>query len=190
MDCLLTVNNAKLLKWFIVWAFVMVVIVVLTLPDERPDKIDSPGFETTESAALYFKNVRSFYYRNNPEAEGILDVYRLKSIFSDSLPSLPFALYNNWRTNETFIRLDTAFINVRSFSAVIADSSGIKADTIALPQMTNESQYIFARDIYKALSDKEKLGLTNGKDIIWLSESMNLSIKRTLTDYFRLLGKI
>ncbi|MGB6034966.1 MAG: hypothetical protein WBG42_01775 [Cryomorphaceae bacterium] len=184
------VNNAKLLKWFIAWAAAMLVIVVLTLPDERPDKIDSPGFETTESAELYFKNVRSFYYRNNPEAEGILDVYRLERIFSDTAPSLPFAMYNNWRLNETFIRLDTAFLNAHRFSAVIADSSGIKADTIAFPQMTNESQYIFARDIYKALRDKERLGLTDGVDVIWLSESMNLSIKRTLTDYFRLLDKI
>ena len=99
-------------------------------------------------------------------------------------------MYNNWRVNETFIRLDTAYLNSGRFSAVIADSSGIKADTIAFPRMTNESQYNFARDIYKALRDKEKLGLKSETDVIWLTESMNLSIKRTLTDYFRLLGKI
>ena len=183
-------NNAKLLKWFIVWAAAMVVVVVLTLPDNRPDKIDSLGFETTESSELYFKNVRSFYYKNSPEADGILDVYRLESLFSDTALSLPFAMYNNWRVNETFIRLDTAYLNVRKFSAVVSDSSGIKTDTIAFPKMTNESQYVFARDIYKALRDKEKLGLANGNDVIWLSESMNLSVKRTLTDYFRILGKI
>lgn len=172
-----------------VWALAMVVIVVFTLPDERPDKIDTVSFETTESAELYFKNVRSFYYVNNSEAGGILDVYRLESIFKDSLVSLPFALYNNWRANETFIRLDTAFINQREFTAILADSSGVKTDTIHFPEMSNESQYAFACDVYKALSENEKLGLVKENEIIWLSESMSLSIKRTLTDYFTLLGK-
>jgi len=172
-----------------IWALAMVVIVVFTLPDERPDKIDTISFETTESAELYFKNVRSFYYVNNSEAEGIFDVYRLESIFKDSLVSLPFALYNNWRANETFIRLDTASINLREFTAILADSSGVKTDTIHFPEMPNESQYVFARDVYKALSENEKLGLVKENDISWLSESMSLSIKRTLTDYFTLLGK-
>lgn len=168
----------------------MIVLILVTLPAERPDKIDSIAFATTESAELYFKNIRSFYYQNNPEAEGVLDVYRLESIFSDSLPSLPFAMYNNWRTNETFIRLDTAFINTREVLAVIADSSGVKTDTIQFPGMTNESQYLFARDIYKALDESEKLGLAKESEVIWLPASMNVSIKRTLTDYFRLLGKL
>jgi hypothetical protein len=184
------VNNAKLIRWFIVWALAMIVIVVLTLPNERPDKIDTLGFETTESAELYFKNVRSFYYINNSEAKGILDVYRLESIFIDTLPTLPFAMYNNWRANETFIRLDTAYLNMRDFTAIVTDSSGVKSDTLRFPEMSNESQYLFARDIYKALDDNEKLGLAKDDEIIWLSESMNLSIERTLTDYFKLLGKL
>ncbi len=183
-------QNAKLFKWFLVWAICMIAIVFLTLPDERPDKIDTIGFATTESAELYFKNVRSFYYKNSSEAEGILEVYRLESIFKDSLTSLPFALYNNWRMNEAFIRLDTAFLKTESFVAVLADSSRVRTDTIHFPEMSNESQYVFARDIYKALDGNEKLGLVTEKDVIWLSESMTLSIKRTLTDYFRLLGKI
>lgn len=172
------------------WVIFMITLVLLTLPNERPDKIDTIGFSTTESAELYFKNVRSFYYQNNPEAEGILDVYRLESIFVDSLPSLPFAMYNNWRTNETFIRLDTAFINTKVVVAVVSDSAGVKTDTIHFPEMTNESQYLFARAIYKTLDEKEKLGLVTDSEVIWLPESMNLSIKRTLTDYFRLLGKL
>ncbi|HKK38689.1 MAG TPA: hypothetical protein VJ949_04690 [Cryomorphaceae bacterium] len=172
------------------WAIFMIVLILFTLPNERPEQIDTIGFSTTESAELYFKNVRSFYYRNNTEAEGILDVYRLESIFVDSLPSLPFAMYNNWRTNETFIRLDTAFINTREVVAVIADSAGLKTDTIRFPEMSNESQYLFARDIYRALEEREKLGLATESEVIWLQESTNRSVKRTLTDYFRLLGKL
>lgn len=168
----------------------MATLVFFTLPKERPNKIDIIGFETTESAELYFRNVRSFYYINKPEAGGIFDVYRLESIFVDSTPSLPFALYNNWRANETFIRLDTAFIDLRSTLAVVVDSGGVTTETIDLPEMSNESQYAFARDVYKALEASKKLGLTKPNETIWFSESMNSSMKRTLSDYFKLLGKL
>ncbi len=183
-------HNAQLVKWFIAWAIAMIILVLLTLPDERPAKIDTIGFSTTESAELYFKNVRSFYYLHNPEAAGILDVYRLQSIFADSIDALPFAIYNNWRTNETFIRLDTAYLNTRKFRGVVTDSAGTILDPIRFPELTNESQYSFARDIYLALAKQQKIGLAASDTIIWFSESTNRSIRRTLTDYFTLLGKL
>lgn len=168
----------------------MIFIAVVTLPDERPDKLEQVSFQTTESAELYFKNVRAFYYLTKEEAEGILYVYRLKSIFEDSLPSLPFAMYNNWRTNETFIRLDTAYIDLRNIRGVIVDSASVKSDTLYLPQPSNESQYIFARDVFRAIDDKERLGLLGRDKVAWITESQTTSIKRTLSDYFRLLDKI
>lgn len=183
-------KNTQLIKWFIAWAIAMILLVILSLPDERPAKIDTIGYGTTESAELYFKNVRSFYYRHKTEATGIFDVYRLENIFLDSVPTLPFAIYNNWRTNETFIRLDTAFLNAKAYQGVVVDSAGIQLDTIRFPEMTNESQYLFARDVYKVLVKQQKIGLAQRDEIIWFSESMNRSIKRTLTDYFTLLGKL
>jgi hypothetical protein len=87
-----------LLKWFLIWLFAMVVIIFFTLPNERPQKIDTVSFETTESAELYFKNVRAFYYSTHSEGHGVFEVYRLNSIFKDSANSyLPFALYSDWR---------------------------------------------------------------------------------------------
>jgi hypothetical protein len=184
------VKNLKLLKWFFAWFVAMVVLAIFTLPDERPDKLDTISFSNTESAELYFLNVRAFYYNTSEEADGILKVYRLKSIFEDSLPSLPFALYNNWRTNETFIRLDTAYFDRAKYSVVIADSASIKTDTIPFPQGSNESQYVFAREVYRAIREKEKLGFISESGEEWIPESQLNSVKRTLADYFRLLDKL
>lgn len=168
----------------------MVILALITLPDQRPDKLSEVSFQTTESAELYFKNVRAFYYLTREEAEGILYVYRLKSIFEDSLPTLPFALYNNWRTNETFIRLDTGYLDLKSVEALILDSASTKSDTLFFPDPSNESQYIFARDVFRAIKEKERLGLMSRNEVAWITESQTSSIKRTLSDYFKLLDKI
>lgn len=168
----------------------MAILAILTLPDERPDKLEQASFDTTESAELYFKNVRSFYYYSKEEAEGVLYVYRLKSIFSDTVPTLPFALYNNWRTNETFIRLDSAYFHGKRFDAVIADSAGVVTDTIPFPKAYNESQYLFARDVFRAIEANRRLTVLFEENKSLVTESQVTSIKTTLKDYFKLLDKI
>ncbi len=168
----------------------MVVLVIATLPDQRPEKIDTVGFDTTESAELYFKNVRSFYYTKKEEGEGIFDVYRLNSLFSDSTATLPFAIYHNWRSNEGFIRLDTSRMAQGKYSAIQIDSSRIMIKQLDLPSMNNESQYLFAKEVYKALRDEKRISVVTENDSIEVGESTSISIERTLTDYFRLVGKI
>lgn len=184
------VNNAKLGKWFFIWLAIMIVTVFLTLPDKRPEKIDLVGFTTTESSELYFKNVRSFYYQTADEGEGIFEVYRLESLFSTPGHKLPFALYNNWRSNEAFVRLDTAFIKVADYDFIVIDSSNVRMDTLLFPEMTNESQYLFAKEVYKNLDSGRKVGFYRSDSTYWMLESTANSVKRTLTDYFRLLDKI
>jgi len=168
----------------------MIVMIVGTLPSERPAKIETIGFETTESAQLYFKNVRAFYYNKNTEAGGIFETYRLQRLFENAVVSLPFVIYNNWRTNESFIRLDSSFNASESYKALISDSASIRMDTISFPHLSNEAQYTFAKDVFQALARGKRLGLIEEKNIKWIQESDQISIKRALTDYFRLVDKI
>ncbi len=169
----------------------MVILVVVTQPDERPEKIDIVGFDTTESAELYFKNMRSFYYSKSEEGGGIFEVYRYKAIFEDDMPTVHFAIYNNWRTNEAFIRIDTAAFENGTVEALRIDSAEMVRRSIILPDFQNESQYAFARDIYKILERKERLGiLYKDNTEVWLTESQVKSLKQCLKDYFRLVGKL
>lgn len=170
----------------------MLVLVVVTQPDERPDKLVQIGFDTTESAELYFRNVRSYHYFHQQEGGDIFDVYRLKSLFeaADRQPMLPFVIYNNWRANEAFIRLDTSYQHPTSFHTVI-DSAGTLGRSVALPDLYNEAQFDYARAIYRALRDECEVGMASpGQDTLWLRGDERKATKRVLTDYFRLVGKL
>ncbi len=183
--------NTKLFKWFAVWLIGMIILIALTQPDVRPEKIDTIGFTTTESAELYFKNVRSFYYTTSEEGEGIFEVYRYAPMFEDDEPTVHFAIYNNWRANEAFIRIDTAFFDSRRVKTIRLDSASAVMRDLNLPAAQNDSQYAFARDLYKGLRHKERVGILyrDGGER-WLTESQEKSLKQCLTDYFKLVGKL
>ena len=169
----------------------MVILIAVTQPDSRPDKLDNIGFDTTESAELYFKNVRAYHYFYAGEGGDIFDVYRLKALFDEADPPLlPFTVYNNWRANEAFIRLDSAYLDSRFTSAVV-DSSGISRRAVSLPEMYNESQYLFAVEVYRALRDDKEVGLFAAPDdTLWIKGEQRKAVKRTLTDYFKLTGSL
>lgn len=183
----------KLAHWFVIWLGTMFLLVVLTQPESRPDKLNNIDFSVTESAELYFRNVRSYHYLQSQEAGDIFDVYRLKSLFkpdADSPSLLPFTIYNNWRSNEAFIRLDTAF-TAKDAVALVADSAGVPSDRGPLPDATNEAQYLFAVNVYRALRDDLDLGLlTENADTVRIPEDRCKAAKQVLTDYFKLTGKL
>jgi hypothetical protein len=177
------------LKLFIIWLGVMLLIVFFTLPEEREDKLESISFSTTESAELYFKNVRSFYYQTAEEGEGHFEVYRLERLFEDeSQPTVPFALYNNWRQNQAFVRLDTAALRRLKVEALITQGDSIRV--LTLPGLENEDQFVFARSVFRAIERGERLGLESSGSTVWIEDTQRSAIKRSLNDYFKLIGKI
>ena len=167
----------------------MLLLVYFTLPEEREDKLENIGFSTSESAELYFKNVRSFYYQTSQEGEGHFEVYRLERLFEDTIsPTLPFTLDNNWRQNQAFVRIDTTVVNRFEVNTLIS-----KGDSIArfsLPGPDNEVQFRFAREVYRAIEEGNQLGFEKGDSILWIGDTQRSAIKRSLNDYFKLIGKI
>lgn len=168
----------------------MVGIVIIFQPESRPEKINLVSFHTNEADELYFKNVRLFYYITREEGFGIFEVHRLKSIQETNRLTLPFAIYNNWRANEAFIRLDTTFSNAYQGAVLMKDSSGTIIPITNLPEADNISQYNFAKDTFKALDKKYKIGLLHHGKETWISESSSKSIRQCLKDYFKLVGKL
>lgn len=167
----------------------MVILILATQPDSRPDKLDDIDFSTTESAELYFRNVRAYHYLQAAEGGDMFDVYRLKALFDEAEPPLlPFAVYNNWRMNEAFMRLDTAYLDSR-FTGAVLDSAGLVRREVPLPEIFNESQFLFAVEVYRALRDEKEVGLLAApNDTTWIKGEQRKALKRTLTDYFKLTG--
>jgi hypothetical protein len=180
----------SLTQWFALWMLAMLILIVVTQPTSRPDRLDDIEFQTTEGAEIYFRNVRAYHYLQKEEASGILDVYRLKALYSDSAYAvLPFAIYNNWRANEAFVRLDTAYLD-KQWSAVLRDSLSY-SHIISLPEMDNESQYLFAVEVYRSIRDEFPLAMisANGDTLRLEGEARKLA-GRVLADYFKLVGRL
>lgn len=183
--------NKKLMIWFSVWFAIMILIVFVTQPESRPSKFDVVSFETTESAELYFRNVRSFYYNFREEGGGNFDAYRFSALYEDTVSfGLKFVIYNSWRQNLSFIRIDTNYTKLSQPGYLVAASANGDIDSIAAPDDYNESQYAFAKNIFLAARAKKHIGYPQSNDTLWVSESDMVSIRKTLRDYFKLIGKI
>lgn len=184
----------RILTLFFFWLLAMIFLIILTLPDERPDKFDSISFNTTQSSKLFFRNVRSYYYQSREEAGGTMEAFRLNSRNKDTLyPSLNFTIYMVWDANLAFIRLDTHNTVYRHYSSLLLEDPNVgSVDTLALPQADNDSQYLFAKTVYKALDSEMKLFLKspNKEKVISPHDKDGSSIKTILYDYFRLIGKL
>lgn len=181
----------KLIFWFLGWFTVMLLIGYLTQPDVYPSKLDVISFETSESAELYFKNVRSFYYDVSLEGEGVFDAYRLSALLEEKQEaSLVFVIYNNWRQNLAFIRIDTSRLKTNPVNHLVSLSVDGTIDTLLLPDHINESQYTFAKNVYLATQRKNRIALITENDSLWISESGAVNLRKTLRDYFKLIDKL
>jgi hypothetical protein len=65
------------------------------------------------------------------------------------------------------------------------------ADSIGFPDFTHDSQFSFARAVYRAIRDEKDI-LISGSDnrMVALSGQNRISAKRVLTDYFKLIEKL
>ena len=181
----------KLIFWFFGWFLIMILLVFLSQPESRPSKFDTLNFDTTESAELYFKNVRSFFYSMSEEGEGVFNTYRLRAMYSDTAEfGIRFVIYNNWRQNMAFIRIDTNYTDLSHIAYLVSASANGETDSIFTPDLYNESQYDFAKNMYFAARDKNRIGIPHEKDTLWISESQMRSLRTTLRDYFKLVGRM
>ena len=181
----------RLLYWFCAWLLIMLLLVVFTQPKSHTSKFDTLNFGTTESAELYFKNVRSFFYTMTEEGEGVFNAYRLRAMYADTETfGIRFVIYNNWRQNMIFIRVDTNNTDLSHIDYLVSASANGETDSIFTPDLYNESQYDFAKNIYFAARDKNRIGVPQENDTLWISESQMVTLRTTLRDYFKLVGRM
>jgi hypothetical protein len=183
-------SKLRLIHWFFIWLGVMFLLVIVTQPDQRPDKLEAEGFATTQSSRMYFQNIRSFYYLKSEEGGGMLEAYRLKSLFETTeAPVIPFIIYQNTLSGEAFIRVDTAFVDHR-YSQIQIEMDTMRM-VLPFPDADQESQYEFGKAVYKVLRDDGTLFfLSEAGEGIAIEGQQKIQLKMTLTDYFRLLDKL
>ncbi len=182
-------------KYFLYWLGGMLGVVVLFIVfGTKVKKIDlkSINFYSTESAELYFKNIRSFSYEREENEEARFILYRIKTREKDTLvPTINFMLVSNWLQDENYIIAEPWPNELLNLGIMwqSKDSSGV----IELNNKDVESNYIFAATFYEQLAAESKFYYLNDdgvKQELIFSEDQRKSLNKTLKDYFKLVGKI
>jgi hypothetical protein len=185
----------NLKKYFFYWAAAMVLLIALFAilgPKSKPIDLKSISFTSTESAELYFKNIRSFSYDRieNDKAKFIL--YRIKSREEDTTKlGINFLIVSNWLQDENYIIVETHPYDFLNNGLMV--KNGDINDTIYKDGNDIEANYVFAAKFYEQLTSESNFYFTDtlGKiQELVISEQQQNSLKKSLKDYFKLVGKI
>ena len=187
------------IKWslktlFVGWFAIMLVILILVFPEDRPIRIDEVRFQMPENEELYFKNVRSFYYELEERKDAGFKLYRIKSRSTDSIgPGFTVAIAQNWRLDEAYVLIEPKSAWAKPDTLTLAVTNDQESDTLQISSWNNANHYLFAAHLYMALRDTENnYALANGDnwEPILTKGDERSSLKKTLKDYFKLVGKM
>ncbi len=181
---------------FLSWLGIMVVVLAFTMPESRPIDLEEVSFHTTESSEMYFKNVRSYFYEVWDDPKSGFVHYRIKSRNQNPAgPSINFLILHNWRFDEAYVMLEPneALSTAQGLSLSVVTSS----DSLSFPlgDFTNYEHWMTSGRIYMALrEDDSRFWLSesdgNRKVTLYLDGEERKSLKKTLRDYYKLVGKI
>jgi hypothetical protein len=88
---------------------------------------------------------------------------------------------------ESYILIESDLFETKDEEILIETSA---RDTIRLQGLDSESQYIFAAQLYSALSEENSATILNNEDRVDLTEGEIKSLNRSLKDYFKLVGRL
>jgi hypothetical protein len=185
----------KLKKYFYYWIIGMIVLIVLFAvfgPKVKRLDLKSINFISTESAELYFKNIRSFSYDRVENEKVNFILYRIKSREKDTTVfGLNFLIVSNWLQDENYILAEFQPYNFISYGLYCENESG--SDTIRLNGSDVEAHYVFAANFYEQLSADSRFFYHNNQESLVelvISEEQRKSLEKSLKDYFKLVGKL
>ena len=150
-------------------------------------------FKTTHSSVLFFKNVRQIAYDKYENKATKLDSYRLKERNqAENLPVINVAIMHNWLADEAYALVEP--------NAFFADMDTIKVNW--KNQQNNgeyifyfgskEKHYLFLSQLYQSLQNKDQLWIQTqqGQVAFLTNQADREALRKTLLDYFRLVGAV
>lgn len=185
----------NLKKYFFYWLASMAALVLLYIvfgPKAKKIDLKSINFYSTESAELYFKNIRSFSYDREENEEARFVLYRIKSREKDTLiPAINFMLVSNWLQDENYIIAEPQPSDLLNNG--LNWRRGEDSGTLMLTTKDAEDHYIFSASFYELLTaeaDFFYFDKRQKEQLLFISEDQRKSLNKTLSDYFKLVGKI
>ena len=160
---------------------ILVSVFAIFGPEGKKINLKEISFKTTNSSQLYFKNIRSYFYNKEEIKAANFNLFRLKS----NGDKLNFVIVNNWLMSESYIVLESDLINY-SINWQFENDSG----AVTLSGENNRAHYVFAAELFEQLDRNATLALKTQNYSHRLSEDEMASLKTTLKDYFKLVGKL
>ena len=184
--------HSTLKKWFFYWSLGMVLLSILFsifLPNKKID-LTEVDFTTTQSSELYFKNMRSYFYDKDENEEANFKLYRIDSRVKDSSKNkLNFVLLSNWLQSECYIMAESGILDLSKETLQVLFKNADTSGRLSLAEQDSYANYIFAAQLYTHLDQGSEISLELDKTHHF-SESEKKSLKKSLSDYFKLVGKL
>lgn len=176
----------RIFLYFLGAVFIFIVLFALFGPQGKKINLKEIEFTTTNSSELYFKNIRSYFYDKEEINDANFLLYRIKSREKDSIKiNLQFLLVHNWLLNECYLIAETHHPGLQ-VEWEYDDEFG----TIKLNGENNRAHFIFGAELFEQLDRDADIRLVNAGSKKEFSQEERSSLKTSLKDYFKLVGKL
>lgn len=183
----------KLKHIFALWFATMLLLLVIFFPKDRPIRLDEISFHMPENEELFFKNLRAFYYDYEYKDDANFKIYRIKTREKDTtLKHVNFTIVQNWLQDEAYIYPEISGLPNDSAWLLCVHPNN-KIDTFPLFEVNAWQHFQTASLVYMALREGANFKLKNKQGqtfALWENPNQMQSIKKTLKDYFKLVGKM
>ena len=184
--------KANRLKWFFGLPLIaLVVLALVTQPNQRPISKTQLGFKVLESDALFFKNLRQFYYEREDRKDADYELFRHpdQAQFERNAPRL--TIVNNWKHDEAYLLFETKAGN--PFEQTIRFETNKDSFGYNLSGLNATEQQQIAVNLYDVLESKDlRCSVLSNNEWypIWENETKRGILRMILKDYFKLTGSL
>jgi hypothetical protein len=167
----------------------LLTLALLFPPTKMEVDLEGVHFSTAHSSKMYFKNVRSYYYRIQEDRQSGFTLYRHKGFsYPENSDGLRMIIIDNWRVDEAYIFFEFADHETKFFLEV----PQISPDLLPLNQVNNELLYEGAKAMFLAYQKGYEVTIKSEFGISWPlvnDRRYKRAMESTLEDYFRLTGR-
>lgn len=178
-----------LLKFFSYWLLGVITLVAVFNffgPKTKSIDIKTVDFKTTSSAALYFKNLRSYYYHLEEDSSSRYNIYKLKKL-EELNSGISLSIIHNWLLSESYIIFEFDSVEFKKGLKFYYREDEF-VEEINLMDLDSHSQYIFSAKLYEYITSDGELYFKEKDEK--LSTNIKKALKTSLRDYFKLIGKL
>ncbi|MEQ8907868.1 MAG: hypothetical protein RIC95_01635 [Vicingaceae bacterium] len=184
----------KLKKWFLIWGLFMFLALLLYSffgPSGKKINVRQVNYNYTQSAELFFKNMRAYFYDQKKYEDGSYVLYRINSRVKDSsLNKLNVVLVKNTLLSQCFVRLESGMLDIEHDSLNAIWKTEDEQGSFYLTSSNSDGHYLFAAELYEYLDMEADLYFQDTSKKLRLTEQEKKSLRKSLYDYFRLVGKV